>query len=107
MTAVPEMRSAPEESDIHLEASQFLHHQGHHDEFEIIGLSPEHMANRALPPLFGSPITIVKLARVTVTATQTVTSVYPVSVPADRVTLTISGCVPASLPAGVIGLTAC
>lgn len=97
VTAVPELRAGRESHEAaHLEASQFGQE---HDEFQIYGLSPEHMGNRAIPNLFGPPITIVKLARVTVTASQTVTSVFPVTAPTDRVTLTISGCVPNTPPA--------
>lgn len=79
----------------HAEPEQLLEgSRQNHDEFELIGLTSPQMVNRAFPQL----VTIVKLARVTVTVASTVTTAYPVAGPTDRVTLSIAGCVPTDLP---------
>lgn len=97
MTASPVYQSQLAD-EILLETSQ-IQQRADHGEFEIIGLNPKgNQLNRAFPPF----ITIVKLERVTVTVPSTVTTAYPVTASTDRVTLSISGCVPTDLPAAAL-----
>ena len=91
MTAIPDMNSR-EAFVREVETSQL---ETSEQEYEIHGVFPQ-FAERAFP--FAQKITLVKLDRVTVTATQTVTSNFPIAGPTDRVTLAISGCVPTNLP---------
>lgn len=98
MTASPVHEQSQLADEILLETSQ-IQERADHAEFEIIGLNPKgNQLNRAFPPF----ITIVKLDRVTVTVPSTVTTVYPVTASTDRVTLSISGCVPTDLPAAAL-----
>ena len=96
VTAIPEMslREAIQQ-DVAVEAS----HSEDYQEYEIFGLTADHFADRAKKPLFSSPFTIVKLDRVTVTASTTITSAYPNS--KDRVTLAYYGCVPQDAPSNL------
>lgn len=91
MTAIPELNSR-EAFVRQVETSQF---ENAEHEYEIHGVFPQ-FAERAFP--FSNKITLVKLDRVTVTATQIVTSIFPFVGATDRVTLNIGGCVPTDLP---------
>lgn len=95
MTASPEMslREAIQQ-DVAVEASR----AGDYQEYEIVGLAPDNFVDRGMP-LFGNKVTIVKLDRVTVTASTTVTSAYPNS--NQRVTLAYYGCVPQDAPSNL------
>ena len=95
MTAHPEktLREAIQQD---VEASK----EEEYHEYEIIGLIPNHFAERALPFFSGGTkaLTIVRVDPVTVTVQQTVTSPYPFASPSDRVTVAYSGCVPSEVP---------
>lgn len=97
MTASPELSMMREDmhQDVAVETSRSDDSTSFH-EYELVGLTSEHLSNQR--GLFGGRVTMVKLDKVTVTASVTVTATYPVVAPTDRVTIAYLGCVPTDAP---------